>query len=432
MSNKKDGAGYHVGHRERMRQRFDADSEMMSFQEHEMLEYILNSVIPRCDTNGIAHALIAQFGSLYGVFNAPVQDLVQTRGMTVSAAYLIAGIIPIVRKALRMSGENNMKKVLNYGEAADFFHTFFLSRNTECLCVLYMGSKYNIIKTVVVNDLSPNSVSVNVRSIAATAIKCGASYVMIGHNHPSGSPFPSENDFLLLWDLFNVLAGLEIGILDNFIFTEQGFLSFRNVGILNKFADEYNQRNPSRMFKEDGKTVSLYVTGLKQYLVKVSNLKEENLGEIVAVDDFIKQNYRKINDVRIEKTEFEKEKPNRRSVKEISKKIESCDGDEVSLVKRGEKEIIEMAKSYGNDDCAPISSKKLKKYGTEKIAFPDAIEEKTPNSSEIKVVAPGADYRIKISGSKRNIPIFISLFDYKADRAAKNKKTEKSGNGGAK
>ncbi|MGN1094073.1 MAG: hypothetical protein ACI4SC_03760, partial [Candidatus Neoclostridium sp.] len=94
MSNKKDGAGYHVGHRERMRQRFDADSEMMSFQEHEMLEYILNSVIPRCDTNGIAHALIAQFGSLYGVFNAPVQDLVQTRGMTVSAAYLIAGIIP--------------------------------------------------------------------------------------------------------------------------------------------------------------------------------------------------------------------------------------------------------------------------------------------------------------------------------------------------
>ena len=99
MAKAKEEKNYHEGHRGRMRQRFDNDPEMMTFQEHEMLEYILNATIPRGDTNGIAHALIAEHGSLYGVFNAPVEDLVAAKGMTVSAAYLIAGIIPIIRKA---------------------------------------------------------------------------------------------------------------------------------------------------------------------------------------------------------------------------------------------------------------------------------------------------------------------------------------------
>ena len=67
MNKNNDEINYHSGHRDRMRQRFNADPEMMTFQEHEMLEFILNTVIPRKDTNDIAHALIAQSGSLYGV-----------------------------------------------------------------------------------------------------------------------------------------------------------------------------------------------------------------------------------------------------------------------------------------------------------------------------------------------------------------------------
>lgn len=44
MNKNSDEINYHSGHRERMRQRFDADPEMMTFQEHEMLEFILNTV----------------------------------------------------------------------------------------------------------------------------------------------------------------------------------------------------------------------------------------------------------------------------------------------------------------------------------------------------------------------------------------------------
>lgn len=134
MSDNVSQKNYHSGHRERVRERFDADPEMLTFKEHEMLEFLLNTVIPRKDTNVIAHELIAKNGSLYGVFNAGVQDLLSVKNMTVSAAYLLAGIIPIVRKALRMSGEDNMKKVINYGDAADFFIRFSGPQHRMSVC----------------------------------------------------------------------------------------------------------------------------------------------------------------------------------------------------------------------------------------------------------------------------------------------------------
>ena len=42
MSDNVSQKNYHRGHRERVRERFDADPEMLTFKEHEMLEFLLN------------------------------------------------------------------------------------------------------------------------------------------------------------------------------------------------------------------------------------------------------------------------------------------------------------------------------------------------------------------------------------------------------
>lgn len=409
----------HSGHRERMRERFDADSEMLSFHEHEMLEFLLNTVIPRKDTNEIAHQLIRQNGSLYGVFNASVQDLLSVKNMTVNAAYLLTSIIPIVRKSLRMSNEKDVKKIISYGNAADFFHTFFMARNTECVCVMYLGLKYKLLKTTVVNDLNPASVTFNVRNIAAAAIKCGARYIIVGHNHPSGSAMPSEDDFMLIWHLFNVLAGLDIDLLDNFIFTENGFLSFRNVGILNKFLVEYNYRNPARMLKEDNKRVSLYVTNLHEYLINVTQLKQEKLVELITVDEFIKKNRPKINDVRAEKSEFVKEDLSRRNSSDKASVL-TLDGDDGKLIMDFDNTELEIiADQLEHGDMGEYNRNTLQKvdvgdlYNSDKIEVIDnkktAASEKKRNKAQCENTSDKKPR--KIIASSRNIPEFIEIPD---------------------
>lgn len=75
----------HDGHRQRLRARI-LQKGMEEIPHHEIVEYLLFFVMPRRDTNPIAHALMERYGSLQALLHAPVQELIQTEGMTRSAA----------------------------------------------------------------------------------------------------------------------------------------------------------------------------------------------------------------------------------------------------------------------------------------------------------------------------------------------------------
>ena len=72
----------HSGHRGRL----DEKSRIIGLEfleEHEQLEKLLFAVIPRGDTNAIAHALLNRFGSVYGVLTAEVEHLREVQGVGV-------------------------------------------------------------------------------------------------------------------------------------------------------------------------------------------------------------------------------------------------------------------------------------------------------------------------------------------------------------
>ena len=60
--------GVHSGHRERLVKKFTEFPD--SFSDHELLEMFLFPLMPRKDTNEIAHRLINAFGSIKKVFGA--------------------------------------------------------------------------------------------------------------------------------------------------------------------------------------------------------------------------------------------------------------------------------------------------------------------------------------------------------------------------
>ena len=78
----------HDGHRMRLKERFLKEG-LDSFSEVQVLELALFYCIPRKDTNPIAHALLAHFGGLSQVLEAPVEELMRIPGMgETSAAFL--------------------------------------------------------------------------------------------------------------------------------------------------------------------------------------------------------------------------------------------------------------------------------------------------------------------------------------------------------
>ena len=70
----------HLGHRARMRERL-LRAGPDSLLDHEMLEMLLFTALPRRDTKPIARALLARFGSFADAIAAPMAALQEVEGM---------------------------------------------------------------------------------------------------------------------------------------------------------------------------------------------------------------------------------------------------------------------------------------------------------------------------------------------------------------
>lgn len=79
----------HLGHRDRLRYRV-ARRGLDGMPHHEILEYLLYSVIPRQDVNELSHALMEHFGSLEGVLRAGVDMLCSVPGVGLRTAQWLA------------------------------------------------------------------------------------------------------------------------------------------------------------------------------------------------------------------------------------------------------------------------------------------------------------------------------------------------------
>ena len=68
--------------------------------------------------------------------------------------------------------------------------------------------------------------------IFSTALKAGASSIILSHNHPSGNLKPSQADIALTQKIIKAGSFLDIAVLDHVIITSEGYFSFQDEGII--------------------------------------------------------------------------------------------------------------------------------------------------------------------------------------------------------
>ncbi len=73
---------------------------------------------------------------------------------------------------------------------------------------------------------------VDIKLVFAAALKGNASAVILSHNHPSGSLFPSQHDRDLTNKLVQAGELLDISILDHLIVSPFSYFSFKDEGML--------------------------------------------------------------------------------------------------------------------------------------------------------------------------------------------------------
>lgn len=222
--------GVHDGHRDRLRARF-LEHGLDNFNELNALELLLFYAIPRRDTNEIAHALLACFGSLEGVFLASERELLQVPGIGTNAAALIR-LVPQLMKKSALSRPNRRETIMNSSDAGRYFIPRFMYEQDEVVYLLCLDAQKRVIKCAEMGRGVVNCVETSIRRIVETALKYKSSSVILAHNHPDGLALPSSEDDMVTKQVNTALALVGVSLEDHIIVAGDDFVSFADSGIM--------------------------------------------------------------------------------------------------------------------------------------------------------------------------------------------------------
>ena len=153
----------------------------------------------------------------------------QVDGMGESSAAMIRLVPRIWRKA-RME---EREVLLETAEKAGSYlvECFSLERN-ETVYVICLDQKAKMLSCRRVGEGSTRAAGLNVRKVVEAALLCGATSVILSHNHPSGLPMPSRDDYDATVRIGSALKAVGVILRDHIIVAGQDFVSMRESGYL--------------------------------------------------------------------------------------------------------------------------------------------------------------------------------------------------------
>ena len=220
------------GHRQRLRERF-LKGGFSGFQDYEVVELLLTLAIPRSDVKQPAKALIARFGNLRGIFDAPLDELQQIDGIGSVAPVALR----IIREAATLYLQQSAETRDSFSEPealVRFWRAKIGSLPNEVFHVGYLDAGYRLVNDGI-EELEQGTIdraAVYPRRVIEAALRRNAAALIFAHNHPNGNVQPSEQDKVLTRALVLAAQTVQIKVLDHLIVSSDHVFSFRKEGLL--------------------------------------------------------------------------------------------------------------------------------------------------------------------------------------------------------
>jgi DNA repair protein RadC len=223
---------HYLKHRERLRERFIRNG-LDGFADYETVELLLTLAIPRLDVKEPAKSLIAQFGDLRGILDAPLEELQKVKGIGSVAPVALRIIREAAALYLQQSAEGQ-DSLANPEALSRFWRARIGALPNEVFEVGYLDSAYRLVREGVerLEEGIADRAVVYPRRVIEAALRRQAAAVAFAHNHPDGRVQPSEQDKTLTRALVLAATTVQLKVLDHLIVSADAVFSFREEGLL--------------------------------------------------------------------------------------------------------------------------------------------------------------------------------------------------------
>ena len=200
-----------------------------ALSDAELLAVFLRIGVPGQDAVQLGQHMVHHFGSLQRLFGASLQEFSAIHGLGPAKFAQLQAVMELARRA--MLEEMKAGATLSSPRAVkDFLRLSFSGKTCESFHVLFLDVKNRLIDSKELFRGTLTHTSVYPREVVKEALARNAASVMLAHNHPSGTPDPSESDLLLTRALVQALALVDIRILDHFVVAGHRVHSFAENG----------------------------------------------------------------------------------------------------------------------------------------------------------------------------------------------------------
>lgn len=192
----------------------------------------LLAVIIRTGANGVksvdlAEEIIHLAGSqgIMGICNLSVKELMGIRGVGMVKAVQIMCIAELSRR-IAMAQRRKKLNFKSPGAVADYFMEEMRHKEKEELKILMLDAKSGLIAESTISTGTVNFAVASPREIFLEAFKYKAVSIIMMHNHPSGDPTPSQNDFICTKKIREAGELIGISLIDHIIIGDNKYMSF--------------------------------------------------------------------------------------------------------------------------------------------------------------------------------------------------------------
>ena len=220
---------HYLGHRKRLKEKY-IKAGFEGWPDYEILEILLYYAIPQVDIKPRVKKLLARFNNLSGVLDAGLDELTNA-GLTENTALLLK-ISKDISGVYSKQNASARDIVSSPQLAIAYLKAVLKGSRDEEFYVLFLDSSNQLVSAKKLHDGVVNKSVIYPRKVVEFALQNKASGVIIAHNHPSGSLKPSEEDIKSTASVKDALGTVEVGLLDHIIISRNGYLSFKEEGML--------------------------------------------------------------------------------------------------------------------------------------------------------------------------------------------------------
>jgi DNA repair protein RadC len=200
-----------------------------SLSDSELLAILLRVGSRKETVVALAQRLLAHFGGLSALSAARIPELSSISGVGMAKGAQLLAAFELGRRAAAPRDERD--PVISSGqEVYDILGPKLRDARRESFWALLLNQKHRLLKTEKISEGSLTMTLVHPREAFLPAVRESAAAVIFVHNHPSGDPEPSVDDYNLTVRLIECGELLGIRVVDHIVLGDHAFVSLRDRG----------------------------------------------------------------------------------------------------------------------------------------------------------------------------------------------------------